>query len=94
MIVCFCYCGLQAELKMSRTSTNSGRMFWGYQKYSNGNGCEFFRWADMADPTYQEQYYMKNQSTNVHHGRHGGREGMEGMEDRGDRALVLISVLL
>lgn len=23
-----------------------------------------------VDPTYQEQYYMKNQSPNVDHGRH------------------------
>ncbi|KAL3362214.1 hypothetical protein AABB24_014875, partial [Solanum stoloniferum] len=74
MTVCFYYCGLHVELKMSRTSTNPGRMFWGCQKYTNGNGCGFFRWADMTDRTYQEQYYMKNQSTNVDHGRHG-RQG-------------------
>ncbi|KAK4724107.1 hypothetical protein R3W88_026886 [Solanum pinnatisectum] len=62
MIVCICYCRLHTELKMSRTSTNPGRMFWG------------------SDPTYQEQYYMKNRSTNVDHGRHGkhGRHGRQG----------------
>jgi len=86
MTVCFCYCGLHAELKMSRTSTNPGRMFWGCQKYTNGNGCGFFRWADMADPTYQEQHYMKNQSTNVDHGRHRhGRQGRHGKHRRHER---------
>ncbi|KAG5581399.1 hypothetical protein H5410_052026 [Solanum commersonii] len=81
MTTCFCYCGFHAELKMSRTSTNPGRMFWDCQKYTNGNGCGFFRWADMADPIYQEQYYMKNQSTNVDHGRQG-RHGKHGRQGR------------
>ncbi|KAG5611589.1 hypothetical protein H5410_022870 [Solanum commersonii] len=31
-----CYCGIYAELKMLRTPTNPGRMFWGCQNYSSG----------------------------------------------------------
>ncbi|KAG5594171.1 hypothetical protein H5410_035403 [Solanum commersonii] len=94
MTVCFCNCGLHAELKMSRTSTNPERMFWGCQKYTNGNGYGFFRWADMADPTYQEQYYMKNQSTNVDHGRHGRheRQGRHGKHRRQGRLSISIDI--
>ncbi|KAJ8527754.1 hypothetical protein K7X08_015205 [Anisodus acutangulus] len=37
MKVRFCYCGLVSDLKMSRTPNNSGRRFWGCQRYaSNG----------------------------------------------------------
>lgn len=100
MTVSFFYCGLHAELIMSKTSTNPGRMFWSCQRYANSNGCEFLRWADIDDHTYQahliyqEQCYMNKPSTNIDHGRHGRQGSNEGMKDRGDRACILILVLL
>ncbi|XP_060194922.1 uncharacterized protein LOC132624112 [Lycium barbarum] len=68
----FCYCGLVADLKMSKTPINLGRRFWGCQRYASGNEYGYFRWVDPADPICQEQYNILINSTSV------GREGMEG----------------
>ncbi|KAH0683081.1 hypothetical protein KY289_020833 [Solanum tuberosum] len=62
-------------------------MFWGCQKYSSGNGCGFFRWANANDSTCQEQYNIRI------HQRVQGKEDKEGKEDK-DQTLVLISLLL
>ncbi|KAG5593111.1 hypothetical protein H5410_043625 [Solanum commersonii] len=43
----------------------------------------------MADHTYQEQYYMKNQSTNVDHGRQG-RHGKHGRQGRSSINVLMI----
>ncbi|KAG5581920.1 hypothetical protein H5410_052547 [Solanum commersonii] len=71
MTVRCCYYGIYAELKTSRTPTNPRRMFWGCQKYSSGNGCGFFRWADANDLTCQEQYNIKNPSSSSGQARQG-----------------------
>ncbi|OIS96494.1 hypothetical protein A4A49_58672 [Nicotiana attenuata] len=49
-----CYCGVAADLKMSRTPTNPGRRFLGCRRYEIGEGCGFFRWVDTA---IEEEHY-------------------------------------
>ncbi|OIT33736.1 PREDICTED: uncharacterized protein LOC109205613 [Nicotiana attenuata] len=49
-----CYCGLAADLKMSRPPTNPGRRFLGCRRYEIGEGCGFFRWVD---PAIEEEHY-------------------------------------
>ncbi|KAG5631050.1 hypothetical protein AABB24_000943 [Solanum stoloniferum] len=104
MTVRCCYCGIYAELKTSRTPTNPGRMFWGCQKYSSGNGCGFFRWADANDSTCQEQYNTKNPSTSSGQGRQGrqgrhrrhrrqGRQGRQGSNTSIDITVIVIVVI-
>jgi len=98
MTVRCCYCGIYAELKTSRTPTNPGRMFWGCQKYSSGNGCGFFRWADANDSTCQEQYNIKNPSTSSGQGRQGrhrrqGRQGRQGSNTSIDITVIVIVVI-
>ncbi|KAK1304901.1 hypothetical protein QJS10_CPB11g01211 [Acorus calamus] len=46
-----CYCGNNAVLKQSRTSSNPGRWFWACpeRKASNDiNGCNFFEWQNKS----------------------------------------------
>ncbi|KAG5585674.1 hypothetical protein H5410_046108 [Solanum commersonii] len=78
MTVRCCYCGIDVKLKTSTTPTNLGRMLLGCQKYSSGNGCGFFRWADANDSTCQEQYNIKNPSTNSGQGRQERHRRQEG----------------
>ncbi|OIT22588.1 hypothetical protein A4A49_55069 [Nicotiana attenuata] len=47
-----CYCGVAADLKMSRTPTNPGRRFLGCRRYEIGEGCG--RWVD---PAIEEEHY-------------------------------------
>ena len=94
MTIRCCYCGIYVELKTSRTPTNPGRMFWGCQKYSSGNGCGFFRWADAS-----EQYNINNSSTSSWQGRQGThrrqqRQGRQGSNTSIDITVIVIFVIL
>ncbi|KAK4707475.1 hypothetical protein R3W88_032967 [Solanum pinnatisectum] len=89
-----CYYGIYAELKMSKTPTNPGRMFWGLQKYSSGNGCEFFRWAYANDSTYQEQFNIKNPSMSLGQGRQPRHRRQGRQERQGSNTNIDISVIM
>ena len=43
-----CYCGAPAPIKVSRTSDNPGRRFFGCQNYKV-QPCAFFKWVDEDD---------------------------------------------
>ncbi|KAH0670028.1 hypothetical protein KY285_024183 [Solanum tuberosum] len=79
MTVRCCYCGIYVELKTSRTPTNPRRMFWGCQKYSSGNGCGFFRWADAMIQ------HAKNNTTLRIHQRVQCKEDKEDKQDIEDK---------
>nr|XP_016515221.1 PREDICTED: uncharacterized protein LOC107831939 [Nicotiana tabacum] len=71
-----CYCGVAADLKMSRTPTNPGRRILGCRRYEIGEGCGFFRWVD---PAIEEEHYktlfvaLINKSDRCHCQRRQGR---------------------
>ncbi|GER44426.1 GRF zinc finger containing protein [Striga asiatica] len=44
----FCYCGLTAQLRTSKTPTNPGKKFHGCKNWQDG-GCKFFKWEDEPD---------------------------------------------
>ncbi|KAG5581561.1 hypothetical protein H5410_052188 [Solanum commersonii] len=61
-----------------------------------GNGCGFFRWVDANNSTCQEQYNLKNPSTNSEQGRHKsrGRQERHGRQKRSSISLTPVNVAL
>ncbi|CAN1753228.1 hypothetical protein LINPERHAP1_LOCUS5075, partial [Linum perenne] len=49
-----CRCGLQAARRISRTSLNPGRKFFGCPLFPNG-GCDYFVWYEVKGATLMEK---------------------------------------
>ena len=43
----FCYCGIQAKLRISGKSKSFGRRFYNCPNYKNKSQCSFFEWIDL-----------------------------------------------
>ena len=49
-ICIMCYCGLQAEIRTSRTTDNPSKLFYGCPQWENG-GCNLFIWYERVNPS-------------------------------------------
>ncbi|KAM3290971.1 hypothetical protein P3S67_019260 [Capsicum chacoense] len=51
-----CYCFEFGPLRTSRTSSNSGRRFFGFKVPKKNGGCGYFRWIDPKPSIFVHQY--------------------------------------
>ncbi|KAM7469918.1 hypothetical protein LguiA_008101 [Lonicera macranthoides] len=63
MFIRTCFCGKVAPIRVSWTTRNPDRRFFGCKKYGN-NGCNFFHWVN-KDKTVEEE--MKEICDQIRH---------------------------
>ncbi|XP_019185977.1 PREDICTED: uncharacterized protein LOC109180723 [Ipomoea nil] len=82
----YCTCGLKAPICTSR---ESGKQFFGCQRWKDGNGCGFFRWKDdSARRGEGDHEQLKNLVVSMRGELEGLRELMQG------RIVVVIVLVL
>ncbi|KAM7525327.1 hypothetical protein LguiA_015229 [Lonicera macranthoides] len=74
-----CFCGEPAPIRVSWTSRNSGRRFFGCRSYSN-NGCNFFDWVDKEKTIQEEMKEIYNQIRHVAIQKKIGEQLLKGLK--------------
>ncbi|CAN1163029.1 hypothetical protein LINPERHAP2_LOCUS24802, partial [Linum perenne] len=57
-----CHCGIKASRRISHTSANPGRKFFGCRNYKSkaDNGCGYFKWLDDKVAAFNEKVALVN----------------------------------
>ncbi|KAM7525704.1 hypothetical protein LguiA_015606 [Lonicera macranthoides] len=81
-----CFCGEVAPIRVSWTSRNPGRRFFGCKKYGN-NGCNFFQWVDKDKTVEEEMKEVCDQIRHIAVQKEDWRAVVEGVKDLNTRLL-------